>query len=312
MVIFIIIAALLLIIFGAVLVFLFKFAFVRADQSMANDLDSAMNKPLQPYRVMIEQGQEFINNHPFDWRTVESFDGLRLAARYYRHDSADRTMILFHGYRSTGTRDFSCAVRSYYNMGMNVLLVDQRAHGASEGRLITFGVKERRDVLTWIEHILSTENNDMKIFLGGMSMGATTVLLSAGLELPENVKGIIADCGYTSPIDIIRKVAVQMFKIRGVVLIPIMNLGCKLLGHFSLYGISTVDALRNNKIPLLFIHGKKDGFVPMEMSQRAYDAAGGPKKILLVEGADHGFSYLIDPDGVSETLEAFITENSAE
>lgn len=306
----IIIIGVLLIAFAVILVFLFKFAFVRADLAMANDLDSAMNKPLQPYREMIEQGQEFIKNHPFEWKTVESFDGLRLAARYYRRDGADRTMMLFHGYRSTGTRDFSCAVKSYYNMGMNVLLVDQRAHGSSEGKLITFGVKERRDVLTWIDHILNEEGEDMRIFLGGMSMGATTVLLSAGLDLPKNVKGIIADCGYTSPIDIIRKVAVQMFKVRGVVLIPLMNLGCRILGHFSLYGISTTDALRDNRIPLLFIHGKKDNFVPMEMSQKSYDAAGGPKKILLVDGADHGFSYLIDPDGVSETLEAFIAENS--
>lgn len=305
-----IVFAALLLILAAILMILFKFAFVRANLAMANDLDSALNRPLQPYRDKIEQGQDFIFNHPFEWVNTQSFDGLRLAARLYRKDGADRTIILFHGYRSIGTRDFSCAVKSYYNMGMNVLLVDQRAHGASEGKLITFGVKERRDVLSWVEYILNTEGKNSKIFLGGMSMGATTVLLSVGLGLPENVKGIIADCGYTSPVDIIRKVAVETFKIKGVVIIPLLNLGCKLLGHFSLYGISTVDALKNNNIPLLFIHGKKDGFVPCDMSCQAYEAAGGAKKIVLVDDADHGFSYLVDPDGVSRELETFISENS--
>lgn len=307
----VIIATVLIIAFAAVLVFLFKFAFVRANPAMANDLDEALNGMLRSYSELINKGKEFINNTPYEWRFVESFDGLRLAARYYSRANAESTIILFHGYRSNGERDFSCAVEMYYNMGMNVLLVDQRSHGKSEGKLITFGVKERRDVLTWIDHILSTQGKDMKIFLGGMSMGATTVLLSAGLDLPENVKGIIADCGYTSPIDIIRKVAIQSFKIRGVVIIPLLNLGCKLLGHFSLYGISTEDALKDNKIPLLFIHGKKDGFVPCEMSQRSYDAAGGVKKIVIVDGADHGFSYLVDRKGVSEALEAFISENSS-
>lgn len=310
MVLFFIVLVALLLIFVAILVFLFKFAFVRASLAMASDLDSALNRPLRPYRVQIEQGQDFIFNHPFEWKTTQSFDGLRLAARFYRKEGADRTMILFHGYRSIGARDFSCAVKAYYNMGMNVLLVDQRAHGESEGKLITFGIKERRDVLSWIEFVLATEGEDAKIFLGGMSMGATTVLLSVGLGLPRNVKGIIADCGYTSPVDIIKKVAKESFKVKGTVIIPLLDLGCRLFGKFSLYGVSTPEALRGNDIPLLFIHGKKDGFVPCDMSSQAYEAADGTKKIILVDDADHGFSYLVDTERVSRELETFISENS--
>ena len=141
-------------------------------------------------------------------------------------------------------------------------------------------------------------------------MGATTVLLSAGLLLPQNVKGIIADCGYTSPVDIIKKVAKQTFKIKGTVIIPLLNLGCMLFAKFNLYGISTLDTLKHNKIPLLFIHGVSDNFVPVEMSKRAYESADGKKSIVLVESADHGLSYLLDTERVKGALEKFISENS--
>ncbi len=298
--------AVLIIIFSAVIVWLFRFAFVRGDESQIEDLDSKLNKPLVPYRKFVENGMAFVKNQPYEEIFTKSFDGLRLYGRYYKHEKADCTMILFHGYRSLGTRDFSCAVQMYYEAGLNVLLVDQRAHGKSEGKLITFGVKERRDVLSWIERILQYEGEGQRIMLGGMSMGATTVLLSTELGLPKNVCGIIADCGFTSPIDIIRKVAVQHFKIKGTVILPILNLFCRLFGKFSLYGVSTEEALKNNEIPVMIIHGKADDFVPVQMSELSYSANKGEKMLVIVEKADHGFSFLVDPYYVGENLKTFI------
>lgn len=300
------IAILLVIFLATVLWWFFKFAFVRGGEEQVADLDSDLNKPLIPYRKFVEKGMAFVKEQPYEELYAESFDGLRLYGRYYRHENADCTMILFHGYRSLGIRDFSCAVQMYYEAGLNVLLVDQRAHGKSEGKLITFGVKERRDVLSWINRLLEYDGNIKRILLGGMSMGATTVMLSTELGLPQNVCGIIADCGFTSPIDIIRKVAVQHFKIKGTVVLPILNLICKLFGKFSLYGVSTETALKNNEIPIMIIHGKADNFVPVEMSERAYSANKGEKLLVIVDNADHGFSFLVDPYYVGENLKNFI------
>lgn len=304
--IFLIIVGIVVAVFVAAVLYFYRFAFVRFKKENTDDLSVAINRVLEPYMDVIKSGYDYIENSAYKWVNTKSFDGLNLAARYFPCGESKRTIILFHGYRSSAKRDFSCAVRMYNEMGLNVLLCDQRSHGKSEGKLITYGVKERRDVFSWIDFVLENYGNDTEIFLGGMSMGATTVLLSAGLGLPENVKGIVADCGFTSPYDIIKKVAKQSFNMPSWIFYPSFDLICRVAGGFSIYGVSTVDALRENRVPILFIHGKADDFVPCEMSQRGYEAAVCEKDILLVEGAGHGFSYLIDTEGVRRKLERFI------
>lgn len=286
-------------------VFFFSVAFIRHDDKRLDDIDSEKNSFLGEYKPAVKEGIDFIERQAHTRVYCRSFDKLKLSARYYDCKS-EKTVILFHGYRSSAKRDFSCAVKMYYEYGYNVLLVDQRSHGESEGRLITFGVKERRDVLSWVNYTLENTGAS-EIYLGGMSMGATTVLLSAGLPLPENVKGIIADCGFTSPVSIIKKVARQAFRINAGIFIPFMNLLCRIFGGFSLYGVSTTEALADSKIPVLFIHGMNDNFVPCEMSRSAYESAGCKKDILLVEGADHGMSYLVDTTRVKTAIEGFLT-----
>lgn len=293
---------------GAVVYFYF-FAFVRLKKTDSEALDAASERILAPYRDVVDEGFEYIDNSPHEWVSITSFDGLRLAARYYPCDNSKRTMILFHGYRSLARRDFSCAVKMYNGMGLNVLLCDQRSHGRSEGKLITFGIKERRDVLSWTRFVLHEYGEDTEIFLGGMSMGATTVLLASELGLPENVKGIVADCGFTSPRAIIDKVARQSFHISAGVFYWAFDLISRAVGGFSLYGVSTVDAMRKNRIPVLFIHGEDDGFVPCCMSREAYEAATSEKRLVTVKNADHGFSYLVDTYGVTSALWEFISSH---
>ena len=295
-----------LILFTLVMLWLFCFAFVRRNDSDIDNLDAKHNRFLKEYRDIIKPGMDYIDNTPHRWVFTKSFDGLKLAARYFPVKDSKRTIILFHGYRSSAKRDFSCAVKMYCSMGLNVLLVDQRSHGKSEGRIITFGVKERYDALTWVDFVLKNYGNDTDIFLGGMSMGATTVLLSAGLNLPKNVKGIIADCGFTSPIAIIKKVSRQAFHISGFIVLPIMDFFCRIFGRFSIKGISTTDALAKSKTPIIMFHGTKDNFVPMEMSRENFDAAECEKQLFLVENADHGFSYFFDTRGVTENVHEFI------
>lgn len=308
MVFFIILLIVLVALIG-VLWFCFNLAFVRQNIDGLEDLDSDINNFLADYKPQVQEGMKFADEQPFEYVTAESFDKLKLIGRYYKNGNSDRTIMLFHGYRSAAKRDFSCAIKMYYEMGLNVLLVDQRAHGKSEGRVITYGVKESRDVLSWIELILQ-RYGQKQIFLDGLSMGATTVMLSTRLNLPPHVKGIIADCGFSSPAQIIKIVAKKNFHINGAIAVPLMNLLCKLFADFSLYELSAEEVLKTSKIPIFILHGKNDGLVPYEMSVKAFNAANNPKEIHLVEGADHGMSFLKDTENVSRKLSDFINRNS--
>lgn len=302
----IIIFAALLLILIAVLCYFFSIAFVRVNRAVSEGVNFNDSETFSKYSDIIRSGADFINMQPHRWVFTTSFDGVKLAARYYNQNS-DKTILLFHGYRSSALHDFCCAVKPYYEMGFNILLVDQRSHGRSEGKLITFGVKESRDVLTWI-NFLNARYGEKQLVLGGISMGGTTVLLATGEELPQNVKAVISDCGFTSPKDIIKKVAKQSFRINAAPVLPLMDLGCRIFGSFSIMTASTVEAVKNTEIPILFIHGEDDNFVPCEMSRLTYEAAGDRCYLLTVPGADHGLSYLVDKNTVTQRIESFLEE----
>ena len=297
----------LILLFLGVILYFFNLAFVRKKGMNPDDLNTEQNAFLKPYAELLKEGMDFVDNTEHKRYETVSFDGLKLSARYYNQNS-DRTILLFHGYRSSARHDFSCAVKMYYENGFNILLVDQRSHGSSEGSLITFGVKESRDVVSWVE-FLNAKFPVSQIILSGLSMGATTVLLSLKYKMPENVKGVIADCGFDSPVEIIKKVAKQSFKIDATLFIPIMDFFCRLFGKFSIQNVSTAEAVKNTKLPIMLIHGKDDNFVPCEMSQRTYNAAKEHAKIVLVDGADHGISFLVAPKLVLGELNGFFEEN---
>ncbi len=290
-----------------VITYFFLLAFVKQNMGDLDDVESPVNKPLEKYKDVIRKGIEYNLSAPHKLVHTVSFDGLKLSARYY-DNGFDRTVILFHGYRSSAVRDFSCAVKMYKNFGFNVLLCDQRSHGNSEGRLITFGIKESRDVLSWIS--ITTEKLSAKeILLGGMSMGATTVLLSCRFGLPECVKGIVADCGFTSPADIINKVARESFKINAEKILPLLNLMCRIFGKFSIYETNTLKALDGSNVPVILIHGDNDNFVPCEMSERAYGHIKERCRLVKVAKAGHGLSYLVDKEIVETELGKFIEKS---
>lgn len=302
----IVIGIILLVCFFLVYYF-FNIAFVKQNMGDLDDVDALVNKPLENYKEIIREGINFINSTPHKWVETVSFDGLKLTARYFDNKS-EKTVIFFHGYRSSASRDFSCAVKMYLAWGFNVLLVDQRSHGRSEGRLITFGVKERRDAVLWAEYAVE-KLGALNIVLSGMSMGATTVLLSCGLTLPKEVRCIIADCGFTSPVEIIKKVAKDNFKIDVGFFLPVLNACCVIFGKFSIYGINTADAVKKSNIPILFVHGKADKFVPCEMSEQTFKSANSKSRILTVENASHGLSFLVDTPLVESELKKFLKEN---
>lgn len=304
---FLIILAAVLLCFVVVVMYFFSVAFVKHNVENTDDLDAKVNKPLEKYKARIKSGMDYIDKKPSKRVNVISHDGLKLSARYFDNHS-DKTVLLFHGYRSSAARDFSCAVEMYSKMGFNILLCDQRSHGRSEGKLITFGVKESRDVLSWVEFV-TAQYSPEKIVLGGMSMGATTVLLSLSQQLPDTVKAVVADCGFTSPVDIIKMVAKKSFRINASFFIPFLNLACLIIGHFSITKANTVDSVKQSNIPVLLIHGENDGFVPCEMSKQTYEGSDGKAQLLLVKGADHGLSFLVDEQQVLSGIEEFLKKH---
>lgn len=268
------------------------------------DLDSIFNKPVHPYKDRVKEGFEYINSSNCHSFYINSYDNLKLFGRYF-DKGYDKAIILMHGYRSNSTRDFACAVEMYHSMGFNVLLCDQRSHGKSEGKLITFGIKERYDVLSWCE-FLNANYRLNSIVIDGMSMGATTVLLAAELDLPDNVKAIVADSGYTSPADIIKKVGRDKFTVNVDFFVRVLDVFCKIIGKFSIYDASTTIALKNSKLPVIFIHGNDDNFVPYEMSERAYNTIKERAELVLIDNADHGLGFLVDETKIRTSLEAFL------
>ena len=144
-----------------------------------------------------------LQNKPCEFVTIQSRDGLTLSGRYYHTADGAPLAIGFHGYKSCWLTDFCGGADIAFQMGQNVLLVDERAHGKSQGRTISFGIKERQDLLCWIDYALARFGSDVKILLYGVSMGGATVVMASELELPENVKGIVADCPYSAPLDVI-------------------------------------------------------------------------------------------------------------
>jgi pimeloyl-ACP methyl ester carboxylesterase len=192
-------------------------------------------------------------------------------------------------------------------MGFNILLVDQRAHCKSEGKYITYGVLESRDVLSWIE-FLNKQYRPEQVIISGISMGASTVLYALSLPLPKNVKGVIADCGFTSPAEIIAKVGKDAYKINAKPLIPIMDLFCKTIGKFSITKHNTTDCVKKTKLPIMLIHGEKDTFVPCEMSKRAFAECGTNCRLFLSKEAGHGTSFLNDTDALLDELKSFLSE----
>ena len=235
---------------------------------------------------------------------ITSFDGLTLHGNYYEYAPGAPIELMFHGYRGSAERDLSGGVQRCFKLGRNILLVDQRTSGRSEGQVISFGINESRDCHSWIDFLISHFGPDVKIILTGISMGAATVMIAAGRPLPENVIGVLADCGYTSAKDIIKKTIADM-KLPPALGYPFVKLGARLFGHFDLEETSPIEAMEHCQRPIIFIHGESDDFVPCEMSLRNYEACTAPKTILTVPGAGHGLAYLVGRDEYFETLLAF-------
>ena len=245
------------------------------------------------YRATVLTSIRWLNEQGAVDVWTNSEDGLKLHAQWLPAENPRGTILLVHGYHSSAWWDFGSVLKFYHDLGMNLLLPEQRCHGQSEGTYVTFGVKESQDMLCWVR-FHNEQLSECKVILSGLSMGASTVMYMADQDLPENVVGIIADCGFTSPGDIIGKVFRDVTHLPPKPWIWFAEIYARLLAHFSLWEKDSRKTLAKNHLPILMAHGLADDFVPCEMSKEAFAACAGDKELILAEGAGHGWSFLVE------------------
>ncbi len=286
----------------------FYFAFYNTEKNKADKETYSIpeGKVYKPYRAQMIEWQKQIDNMPHDNVSVTSFDGLKLHGKYYELKKGAPIELMMHGYRGNSRRDLCGGVTRAFALEHNVLLIDQRASGESEGNIISFGINESRDALTWLEYLQNRFGNDVCIILTGVSMGASTVLMCIERGLPKCVKSILADCGYSSTKNIIKKVIKEM-KLPADILYPFVKMGAKIYGRFDLEEIVPLEAVKKSSVPILFAHGDNDDFVPYYMSVQNYEACSSKKLLVTIRGAGHGLCYPTCPDEYVKALSDFFT-----
>ncbi len=261
-------------------------------------------KIYEPYRDTMLEWIKEMRALPHEDLQITSFDGLTLCARYFEKYPGAPIELMFHGYRGSAESDLCGGVQRCFALGHNAFVVDQRTAGRSEGEVISFGINESRDCHSWLEFMGRRFGPDARIILTGISMGAATVMMAAGKPLPDTVVGVLADCGYTSPKAIIRKVIRDM-KLPPGPAYPFVRLGAKLFGHFDPEADAPVEAMARCRVPVIFFHGEEDAFVPCDMSRENYAACKAPKMLVTTPGAGHGLCYMVQPEAYLDALREF-------
>lgn len=239
---------------------------------------------------------------------ITARDGTKLVGHWRSCPGTRRILIAMHGWRSSWAKDFGLVADFWYENRCSVLFAEQRGQGGSGGAYMGFGAMERYDCLDWIQWVNRSFGTGKPVYLAGISMGASTVLMAGGLDLPNNVRGILADCGYTSPDAIWRHVAEHNLHVHYGLHRPAIHALCKKRLGAGAADSSCVDALGRCTIPVLLVHGTEDSFVPVTMTYENYKACAGPKRLLIVPGAEHGMSYLVDRPGYERAVRQFWAE----
>ena len=264
------------------------------------------------YSEVVLTGEGKMRSFPCEDVYTTSFDGLKLHGRLYKQEGAKRTVILVHGWRGGWDYDFCLGGPWIHDEGYNMLVIDQRAQGDSEGEHMAMGILERKDCHTWLRYLEEyTDFTELPVYFMGISMGASTVLMAAGEPMPSYVKGIIADSGFTTPYEMFCHYGKRRFHLPEFPVMRMFRSYCIKYAGIDLFAYSTLDAMETNDVPVFFVHGKADRFVPMEMTVEAYEACKAPKKLFLAEEATHGMSFLYQTEEYIAKALAFFDECEA-
>lgn len=280
----------------------FKFGFNRYEGNTYWEKGEVKNI----HAVRINKEIRWIRSQKMEKVIIRSKDRLRLVGRIFGCENPRGVLVLMHGYHSSAIHDFSCAVQNYHKLGYILIMPDQRAHGESDGKYVTFGIKEKDDCRLWAEYA-AKRYKGLPIILDGISMGASTVMLASGGKLPDAVCGIIADCGYSSAEAICAHVLKNRMGIPPALVMPLAKQIAKHRADADFADGDVTRALVRNTRPLLMVHGEADTFVPVYMTdENAKVAKNCDLTVLKVPNADHGMSFLMDEERVKGVVEWFL------
>lgn len=290
--------------------YIFYVAFRKKDMDWLDE-KMVQRTPNAQYYPFIVATDQWLKEHNAQSVSIQADDGVKLQGLWIPAKNSRGTVLMAHGYRSTMLLDFHLPFQLFHRLGLNILAPYQRTHGNSGGKYITFGVKESGDMQRWIrfhnDH-LSCE----PMILYGISMGASTMLFLADRQLPDNVKGIIADCGFTSPKEIIKSVYRRVLRLPPLLSVWMAGVFARLFAGVDLNSCDTRASLAGSRLPVLLIHGEEDTFVPCQMTREAFAACAGRKNVLIVKNAEHGMSYLTDGIAYAAHVIDFLKENIPE
>jgi uncharacterized protein len=254
--------------------------------------------------------RKWVKEQPFEEWELESFDGLKLKGYFLEaKEPTNKTVVLAHGYLGRG-RDMALYGQYYYEeLGYNVFTADMRGHGKSEGDYIGFGWHDRLDYLDWIDMLISKQGPNTEIVLHGVSMGGATVLMASGEALPSNVKVIIADSAYTSVYDLFDYQLSRMFHLPSFPVLPTTSLVTDIRAGYSLKEASALKQVKKATVPILYIHGNDDVFVPTAMTKELYENTSSETDIKLFDGSSHGEAFVIHKEEYIKTLKSFLAKH---
>ena len=285
--------------------YFFRFTILRKPTATLDNNINA-NTEWDKHLDFIRQRKAWLAEQKTENVYIKSDDGLKLHATVLKCGSNKNCVICFHGYTSKGLSDYGAMSKFYYKQNFNMIMTDARAHGDSEGQYTGFGVLDRHDALKWIEYAVELFGKDVNIFLHGDSMGGATVLMTSGLQLPQNVKAIISDCAFTSADEVFSHILKRDYHMPKFPLMKITEYMTKKNAGYGYNDVSTVNEVAKTKVPILFIHGDKDDFVPVWMTEKNFEACNSEKELLIVKNADHAESYYVDTAGYENAIKKMI------
>ncbi|MFD1849934.1 alpha/beta hydrolase [Oceanobacillus bengalensis] len=251
--------------------------------------------------------KDWVREQDFEEWKMESYDGLTLNGYYLEAEKpTNKTVVFAHGYLGRAS-DMGLFGQYYYeDLGYNMFTPDLRGHGESEGDYIGFGWHDRIDIIDWVDKVTDEVGEDTEIVLHGVSMGAATMLMASGEELPKNVKAMVADSPYTDVYNLFAYQLERMFTLPEFPILPTVGLVTNMKAGYALKEASALEQVKKAEVPILYIHGSNDTFVPTAMTEELYKNTKSNAEVLIVDGASHGESIILAEDKYLETLYGFI------